>query len=120
MWLARILVHLLFFFFFQAEDGIRDVAVTGVQTCALPICATNRLATFRQPIRSMQPTAHSRTVNGFFTFCARSSESVLGATSSATGAFRFCKCNPYCTVSTWLRAFARLTSGLKRATTRLK
>src|SRR5687768_13839722 len=28
-----------FFFFFQAEDGIRDVAVTGVQTCALPISA---------------------------------------------------------------------------------
>src|SRR2546429_1761328 len=27
----------LIFFFFQAEDGIRDVAVTGVQTCALPI-----------------------------------------------------------------------------------
>src|SRR5947207_9739826 len=28
---------LLFFFFFQAEDGIRDHCVTGVQTCALPI-----------------------------------------------------------------------------------
>src|SRR2546429_6248906 len=28
---------LVWFFFFQAEDGIRDVAVTGVQTCALPI-----------------------------------------------------------------------------------
>src|SRR2546422_4161278 len=27
------------FFFFQAKDGIRDVAVTGVQTCALPIFA---------------------------------------------------------------------------------
>ena len=27
-----------FFFFFQAEDGIRDDLVTGVQTCALPIC----------------------------------------------------------------------------------
>src|SRR5256885_8723159 len=26
-----------FFFFFQAEDGIRDYKVTGVQTCALPI-----------------------------------------------------------------------------------
>src|SRR5260370_5113939 len=26
-----------FFFFFQAEDGIRDSSVTGVQTCALPI-----------------------------------------------------------------------------------
>src|SRR5688572_33152893 len=25
-------------FFFQAEDGIRDLTVTGVQTCALPIC----------------------------------------------------------------------------------
>ena len=33
------LIHLifLFFFFFQAEDGIRDWSVTGVQTCALPI-----------------------------------------------------------------------------------
>src|SRR2546430_10634618 len=29
--------HALFFFFFQAEDGIRDLTVTGVQTCALPI-----------------------------------------------------------------------------------
>src|SRR5260370_21527173 len=31
---------IFFFFFFQAEDGIRDSSVTGVQTCALPIfCA---------------------------------------------------------------------------------
>src|SRR5256884_1467754 len=30
----------MFVFFFQAEDGIRDVAVTGVQTCALPISAS--------------------------------------------------------------------------------
>src|SRR6516164_7366910 len=29
------------FFFFQAEDGIRDGTVTGVQTCALPICAAD-------------------------------------------------------------------------------
>src|SRR3712207_9458731 len=28
---------MLFCFFFQAEDGIRDIGVTGVQTCALPI-----------------------------------------------------------------------------------
>src|SRR5687768_17798132 len=33
-WYVRVC---FFFFFFQAEDGIRDVAVTGVQTCALPI-----------------------------------------------------------------------------------
>src|SRR6266404_7056028 len=31
--------NILFFFFFQAEDGIRDKLVTGVQTCALPILA---------------------------------------------------------------------------------
>src|SRR5205823_8719388 len=32
----------IFYFFFQAEDGIRDKLVTGVQTCALPISATIR------------------------------------------------------------------------------
>src|SRR3712207_169908 len=31
------LADLIHFFFFQAEDGIRDIGVTGVQTCALPI-----------------------------------------------------------------------------------
>src|SRR5260221_14732659 len=30
---------MIFFFFFQAEDGIRDHCVTGVQTCALPIAS---------------------------------------------------------------------------------
>src|SRR6266404_603232 len=34
--------YLLFFFFFQAEDGIRDKLVTGVQTCALPIWGDDR------------------------------------------------------------------------------
>src|SRR6266508_5449161 len=32
------------FFFFQAEDGIRDGHVTGVQTCALPISASRNLS----------------------------------------------------------------------------
>ena len=35
--LKRRNIELVFFFFFQAEDGIRDYKVTGVQTCALPI-----------------------------------------------------------------------------------
>src|SRR5256885_2909015 len=35
--LAHLLVFTFYFFFFQAEDGIRDYKVTGVQTCALPI-----------------------------------------------------------------------------------
>src|SRR6266566_6175962 len=32
------MLYFVIFFFFQAEDGIRDYKVTGVQTCALPIC----------------------------------------------------------------------------------
>src|SRR5438034_710550 len=33
----ELIIFILLFFFFQAEDGIRDHCVTGVQTCALPI-----------------------------------------------------------------------------------
>src|SRR2546426_2150144 len=36
--------YISFFFFFQAEDGIRDYKVTGVQTCALPISTPRRNA----------------------------------------------------------------------------
>src|SRR3712207_7419449 len=36
--------YLMLFFFFQAEDGIRDIGVTGVQTCALPISDGERKA----------------------------------------------------------------------------
>src|SRR5207248_8677677 len=36
-----------FFFFFQAEDGIRDRTVTGVQTCALPISRSRNFASIR-------------------------------------------------------------------------
>src|SRR2546430_4904532 len=38
----------VFFFFFQAEDGIRDLTVTGVQTCALPISQRREAA--RAPV----------------------------------------------------------------------
>src|SRR5207248_3872143 len=37
-------VSMLVFFFFQAEDGIRDRTVTGVQTCALPISRAPQVA----------------------------------------------------------------------------
>src|SRR5690606_40122317 len=42
--LTRLLTCSLYrcFFFFQAEDGIRDFHVTGVQTCALPILVSDR------------------------------------------------------------------------------
>src|SRR2546430_11068446 len=55
----------IFFFFFQAEDGIRDLTVTGVQTCALPIFKSSRPSTaapevenFENPI-SFNPNAHA-------------------------------------------------------------
>src|SRR5690554_8088078 len=38
IYVFNFVVLFFFFFFFQAEDGIRDADVTGVQTCALPIC----------------------------------------------------------------------------------
>src|SRR6266566_7736866 len=40
---------MLCFFFFQAEDGIRDYKVTGVQTCALPISLAALVAQMRNP-----------------------------------------------------------------------
>src|SRR5438445_10674590 len=38
----------MFFFFFQAEDGIRDIGVTGVQTCALPILGRHQRERYRR------------------------------------------------------------------------
>src|SRR2546422_3071055 len=53
----------VFFFFFQAEDGIRDVAVTGVQTCALPISlslsTTTRFAAAAQFLAAFTPIVSS-------------------------------------------------------------
>src|SRR5437879_8264559 len=57
----------MFFFFFQAEDGIRDTSVTGVQTCALPIssstaraeCESGRLAGSGCTVRDRQTAPRS-------------------------------------------------------------
>src|SRR5438105_6107353 len=50
-----LILCVIFFFFFQAEDGIRDPLVTGVQTCALPIferVADQVLADNLSPVRT--------------------------------------------------------------------
>src|SRR5215204_2564985 len=44
------------FFFFQAEDGIRDHCVTGVQTCALPISAFKALEKFWTKLEKLLPS----------------------------------------------------------------
>src|SRR5256885_7317318 len=50
-----LLCYFFFFFFFQAEDGIRDYKVTGVQTCALPICGFRSAGSIRAAIHSARP-----------------------------------------------------------------
>src|SRR3712207_7620397 len=46
-----------FCFFFQAEDGIRDIGVTGVQTCALPICNGHSFLSLAGPEPAALPSA---------------------------------------------------------------
>src|SRR5205809_4026615 len=61
-------------FFFQAEDGIRDVAVTGVQTCALPISLVGVAGA----------SAQQRQITGQVTSAA-TREAVAGVNVSVTG-----------------------------------
>src|SRR5690349_23909495 len=63
------------FFFFQAEDGIRDLYVTGVQTCALPI----------SEVASTLPTIIITATSAM-----RSSSMVKPSTDSAMKAWAFC------------------------------
>src|SRR2546429_1442877 len=52
-------VHQFLFFFFQAEDGIRDVAVTGVQTCALPISRCQRTSRVERHDQSLSGNGYA-------------------------------------------------------------
>src|SRR5437764_1748530 len=54
------------FFFFQAEDGIRDTSVTGVQTCALPISGTPSPSCWISRSRSASWTSRSKTTKQAF------------------------------------------------------
>src|SRR5256886_8332792 len=56
--LFRVLSYFIFFFF-QAEDGIRDLTVTGVQTCALPILLFHILNGSATEIRSLALPGHT-------------------------------------------------------------
>src|ERR1039457_393313 len=80
----------VYFFFFQAEDGIRDYKVTGVQTCALPISEiqllpARRRARFRVP----------RQVRGWIAHGVRAGRARLSWIDRRTGeseaSGRFCR-----------------------------
>src|SRR3989449_10440643 len=82
------------FFFFQAEDGIRDVAVTGVQTCALPIslrfpryasstsCAVWGRNSSRNQARALRNTGSRRRS---YSLSSRSALSYLVVTGGSVG-----------------------------------
>src|SRR5437763_16885025 len=83
-------VFCLSFFFFQAEDGIRDTSVTGVQTCALPISLPSPAAWGESPAavgvdcgrtRSRRDPAAARTRGA-----SRSEERRVGKECRARGA----------------------------------
>src|SRR5687768_17951604 len=70
-----------FFFFFQAEDGIRDVAVTGVQTCALPIYTNSRSAHTMGFVVAMRPAVRLPCASSTAVFGSRSRSYVLRPSS---------------------------------------
>src|SRR5688572_30852014 len=58
--MCRLILFGCFFFFFQAEDGIRDLTVTGVQTCALPIWLAERPTPLHRAARGERSQRESR------------------------------------------------------------
>src|SRR5688572_26958170 len=85
-------IFLFFFFFFQAEDGIRDLTVTGVQTCALPICRRFN-AESREYFRNVRDgrlwadSRHlpARYVQSVHTWSTGQTRAVMALPSSASG-----------------------------------
>src|SRR3712207_7296031 len=74
------MLHTVFIFFFQAEDGIRDIGVTGVQTCALPIWRTSSWSAAGSP--GLPPRARSRPPGGRRSWSRRASASAGGRSTS--------------------------------------
>src|SRR5205823_12052539 len=62
------LYFIFFFFFFQAEDGILDKLVTGVQTCALPISSHQRVKS--EDLMSLLIVWPEKTILSTFTYSA--------------------------------------------------
>src|SRR5207244_9478651 len=71
-------------FFFQAEDGIRDDLVTGVQTCALPILISPN------PCRKFRHSTAQKTMNKWLNTLAAGGKIITGAATAiaAVGATR--------------------------------
>src|SRR2546422_6683945 len=88
-------MRLLSFFFLKAEDGIRDVAVTGVQTCALPISGSWHPCDWSKRLRRDRADLVSRVCLG-----ARPSHSNFSELTGWKSAAPLCR-------SLWLRPQVR-------------
>src|SRR5205809_1232643 len=105
-------------FFFQAEDGIRGVAVTGVQTCALPICEVIHvmgrvLNVEGQPVRGARVELWQANAHGRYTHPSDTNSAPLDPnfegfavqTTDAEGRYRFKTIKPgaYPANPNWMR-----------------
>src|SRR2546427_244877 len=80
---------MVFFFFFQAEDGIRDLTVTGVQTCALPIWFSTTMGAPRMRDRGSaywRPMMSTEPPGGNGTTSVIGREGYLSSARAASGA----------------------------------
>src|SRR2546426_2097730 len=75
---------LCFFFFFQAEDGIRDYKVTGVQTCALPISSAQPPAMSRCSRNSTKASSERNSSIALICPCCRLSSKSRAAKRKGT------------------------------------
>src|SRR5215211_34902 len=87
----------VFFFFFQAEDGIRDHCVTGVQTCALPILLADvetsaKLALVSTPSSRVSSDTPSQVVPSLDQWVTQWMSTVIGSLGSARKAFQSQRC----------------------------
>src|SRR5437868_15170621 len=98
------------FFFFQAEDGIRDRNVTGVQTCALPISILNATGpssfTPSMPIVLRMPSFGGAWLSRWP--ASRSEERRVGKEGRSRGSREYVKKKEQiCTARTWFCHYAR-------------
>src|SRR5947209_17670164 len=71
-------VYFAVVFFFQAEDGIRDIGVTGVQTCALPISLQQNAASLFDTINDLLESLARDCLGGDIKIKGRSEERRVG------------------------------------------
>src|SRR3712207_5530524 len=85
-------INYYFFFFFQAEDGIRDIGVTGVQTCALPILFLVSFAALAQSDRLLANRRLRQMAKSTLPRSSPTSFTVSSVPFMALIQFRWCVC----------------------------